>query len=131
MLPAPSILLVDDDIDDQEIFTSALAFIDPSIVCSIVPNGMEGIRLLKNAVLMPDLVFLDLNMPLMNGIQFLKEAKGISGVKDVPVIIYSTASDIRTIEEAKQAGAHQFITKPEKFSELVGLLHELLYPATK
>jgi FixJ family two-component response regulator len=38
---------------------------------------------------------------------------------------------MKTIEEAKQLGAHDFITKPEKFSELVGLLHGLLFPATR
>ena len=131
MLPTPTILLIDDDTDDQEMFTSALAFIDSSIVCSIATNGVEALRQLKNADALPDMIFLDLNMPLMNGAQFLKEAKATNRLREVPIIIYSTASDIRTIEEAKQLGAHQFISKPEKFSELVGLLHGLLYPATK
>lgn len=131
MLSTTSILLIDDDADDQEIFTSALAFIDQSIVCTIAPNGMEALRQLKHTESLPDMIFLDLNMPLMNGLQFLKEAKSTSRVKDVPIIVYSTASDIKTVEETRQLGAHQFITKPEKFSELVGLLHTLLYPATK
>lgn len=115
--------------DDQEIFTSALAFIDNSIVCNIAPNGYEGIMQLKDMALLPDLIFLDLNMPMMNGVQFLREVKATERLKDIPVIIYSTASDNRTIEETKQLGAHDFISKPEKFSELVGLLHGLLFPA--
>lgn len=131
MLPTPSILLIDDDIDDREIFISALAFIDNSITCSIATNGMDGIQQLKNAPSLPDMIFLDLNMPLMNGIQLLKEIKATGRIKDVPVVIYSTTSDSKTIEETKQLGAYQFFTKPEKFSELVGLLHGLLYPATK
>ena len=110
---------------------SALAFIDSSITCTIARNGVEGLQQLKHTSPLPDMIFLDLNMPLMNGLQFLSEAKAIKGVQDVPVIIYSTTSDTKTIEETRRLGAHLFFTKPEKFSELVGLLHGLLYPATK
>lgn len=131
MLTTPTILLIDDDTDDQEIFTSALAFIDDSIVCTIAPNGYEGIMQLKEADTLPDIIFLDLNMPMMNGLQFLREIKATSRIKHVPVVIYSTATDMKTIEETRQLGAQQFFTKPEKFSELVGLLHNVLYPATK
>ncbi|RPD38619.1 response regulator [Chitinophaga barathri] len=127
----PTILLIDDDTDDQEMFLSALEFIDESIVCNTAPNGYEAIMQLNDADSLPDLIFLDLNMPVMNGVQFLREVKVAHKAKDVPVVIYSTASDNQTIQEAKQLGAFQFITKPEKFSELVGLLHGLLYPATR
>ncbi|WP_343699946.1 response regulator [Chitinophaga sp.] len=131
MITTPSILLIEDDVDDQEIFTSALAFIDSGIVCSIAANGYEAIMHLNEAVALPDLIFLDLNMPMMNGVQFLREVKAGHKAKDVPVIVFSTASDIKIIQEAKLLGADQFITKPEKFSELVGVLHGLLFPATK
>ncbi len=127
----PTILLVDDDIDDQEMFMSALEFIDESIICYTAPNGYEAIMQLNSAEFLPDLIFLDLNMPVMNGVQFLREIKATHKAKDVPVVIYSTASDMQTIQEAKQLGAFEFITKPEKFSELVGLLHGLLYSATR
>lgn len=131
MVQAPHILLIDDDIDDQEIFTSALAFIDNAIVCNIAPNGYEGIQQLKESDTLPDLIFLDLNMPVMNGLQFLREVKATKKTKDVPIVIYSTASDSKTIEETRKLGAATFITKPEKFSELVGLLHGLLFPTTR
>ncbi|RPE14177.1 response regulator [Chitinophaga lutea] len=131
MTTTPSILLIEDDIDDQEIFTSALAFIDNGIVCSVAANGYEAIMHLNNAATLPDLIFLDLNMPMMNGSQFLREVKAGHKAKDVPVIVFSTASDMKTIQESRQLGAEQFITKPEKFSELVGMLHGLLFPATR
>lgn len=127
----PNILLIDDDADDQEIFLSALAFIDNQIRCSIVADGQEGIRHLNVSESLPDLIFLDLNMPVMNGMQFLQELKGSHRAKNVPVVIYSTASDQQTIRQALELGAFQFYTKPEKFSELVSMLHSLLYPATR
>ncbi len=124
----PKLLLIDDDTDDQEIFLSALAFIDNSIRCSLATNGQEGIQQLSAPESMPDLIFLDLNMPVMNGMQFLQELKNSQLTRNIPVIIYSTASDQQTIRQALDLGAFQFYTKPEKFSELVSLLHSLLYP---
>ncbi|WP_126244068.1 response regulator [Chitinophaga rhizosphaerae] len=127
----PNLLLIDDDADDQEIFLSALAFIDNSIRCSLASNGQEGISHLDASESLPDLIFLDLNMPVMNGMQFLQELKTSQRTKHIPVIIYSTASDQHTIRQALELGAFQFYTKPEKFSELVSMLHSLLYPATR
>lgn len=127
----PTVLLIDDDADDQEIFLSALAFIDNQIQCSLAANGQEGIHHLNVSESLPDLIFLDLNMPVMNGMQFLKEMKGSHRAKNIPVVIYSTASDQQTIRQALELGAFQFYTKPEKFSELVSMLHSLLYPATR
>ncbi|WP_341834580.1 response regulator [Chitinophaga pollutisoli] len=127
----PNILLIDDDTDDQEIFLSALAFIDNQIRCSLAANGQEGIDHLNVSASLPDIIFLDLNMPVMNGMQFLQELKGSHRAKNVPVVIYSTASDQQTIRQALELGAFQFYTKPEKFSELVSMLHSLLYPATR
>ena len=75
MTTTPSILLIEDDIDDQEIFTSALAFIDSGIVCTLAANGYEAIMHLNGTAVLPDLIFLDLNMPMMNGVQFLREVK--------------------------------------------------------
>lgn len=127
----PNLLLIDDDADDQEIFLSALAFIDDSIRCKLAANGQEGLQQLNSAAPLPDLIFLDLNMPVMNGIQFLQELKSNPRVRHIPVVIYSTASDQQTIRQAIETGAFQFFTKPEKFSELVSLLHSLLYPAAR
>lgn len=127
----PNLLLIDDDADDQEIFLSALAFIDNSIRCSLASNGQEAIQHLGASESLPDLIFLDLNMPVMNGMQFLQELKSNQRTKHIPVIIYSTASDQHTIRQAQELGAYQFYTKPEKFSELVSMLHSLLYPATR
>lgn len=73
-----------------------------------------------------DVIFSDLNMPRMNGQQFLLEIKKLPELKDIPVIIFSTSSHAHTIQLVKDFGAHEFITKPGLFNELVSTLRRLL-----
>lgn len=118
--------LIDDDIDDQEIFVSVLSQINPSIRCITATNGQEAISKLKSENITPDLIFLDLNMPLMNGKQFLEACHFLDRCKEVPVIILTTSSDKRSIEETRKLGAADFITKPDKFSTWGAVLKEKL-----
>ena len=116
--------LIDDDADDQEIFLSVLDEIVPSIRCYTASNGKEAIDKLTTAEVRPDLIFLDLNMPLMNGQQFLKACQLMEGCRHIPVIILTTSSDRRSIEETKQLGARDYITKPDKFSAWGSIIKE-------
>ncbi len=119
--------LVDDDIDDQEIFMAAVSEVDKSINCVGIDNCEEAIDKLKTEVSnLPDFIFLDLNMPRLNGRQCLAELKKIAHLKHVPVIIYSTSSLNKDIEETKKLGADMFITKPSKFDDLCFALTEVL-----
>ena len=118
--------LIDDDIDDQEIFLSVLEEVDPSIRCYTALNGQEAIHKLASEEVKPDLIFLDLNMPLMNGKQFLKACITLDGCKEIPVIILTTSSDKKSIEETKQLGAKDYITKPDKFSAWGTIIKEKL-----
>jgi CheY-like chemotaxis protein len=110
------VLLIDDDVDDQEIFCIVLEKTFPRITCEIAGNGEDGLRKLTTNNL-PQLIFLDLNMPLMNGQQFLKVAKKDDRLKEIPIVILSTSSDKETISETLSLGAMSFITKPDKFSD--------------
>src|SRR6476620_12271094 len=111
--------IVDDDIDDQDLFIEAVSEVDKSIKCMSVSNCEEALDLLKNRkVNMPDMIFLDLNMPRLNGKQCLAELKKESHLANIPVIIYSTSSEKRDIEETSRLGAAHFLTKPNKFEEL-------------
>jgi CheY-like chemotaxis protein len=111
--------IVDDDIDDQDLFIEAVNEVDKSIKCLSVSNCEEALDLLKNRkVNMPDMIFLDLNMPRLNGKQCLAELKKESHLANIPVIIYSTSSEKRDIEETSRLGAAHFLTKPNKFEEL-------------
>lgn len=119
--------LVDDDADDQEIFESALKEIDPSIKCVIANDGTEALtRLNSDKRFTPDYIFLDLNMPGINGKQCLAEIKKDSRFEATPVIIYSTTVSERDREEINSLGAMTFFTKPSKFSELCATLSDIL-----
>jgi len=118
-LKLKSVLLVDDDIDDQDLFIEAVNEVDDSIECMSASNCEEALDLLKNKKIgMPDMIFLDLNMPRLNGKQCLAELKKEAHLADIPVIIYSTSSEKRDIEETSRLGAAHFLTKPNKFEEL-------------
>lgn len=119
--------IVDDDADDQEIFLAAVKKVDESIKCITVDNCEEALRKLKVAdAQLPDFIFLDLNMPRINGRQCLVELKKYAHLKHVPVIIYSTSSLKKDIEETAQLGADMFITKPSRFEDLCKALTNVI-----
>ena len=91
--------------------------IAPSVICVTAMNGLEAIHKLSSEEVKPDLIFLDLNMPLMNGKQFLIACTELEKCKSIPVIILTTTSDKPSIEETIRLGAKDYITKPHKFSE--------------
>ena len=127
LLKKPTTLfIVDDDEDDQEIFVAAAKEIDESIMCVTVDNCEEAIEKLKNHKEIPDFIFLDLNMPRINGRQCLVELRKVAHLKHVPVIIYSTSSLKKDIEETARLGADMFITKPNKFDDLCKTLNSVI-----
>lgn len=126
MLQNQLLFLVDDDIDDHEIFKSALAKVDEDLALLTATNGYEALNLLSTASTLPDYIFVDLNMPRMGGLQFLKEIKQTETLKNIPVIIYSTSSNPSDIDKTKQLGAVSFVTKPSRFSDLCNILQSLI-----
>lgn len=119
MIKKKTFFIVDDDIDDQELFIEAVNEVDNSIQCVSASNCEEALDLLKNKkTSLPDVIFLDLNMPRLNGKQCLAELKKLAHLRHIPVIIYSTSSEKRDIEETTRLGAAHFLTKPNKFEEL-------------
>lgn len=109
--------LIDDDMDDREIFLSVLEDIAPEAVCETAINGQEAFDKLTAKQVNPDIIFLDLNMPLMNGSQFLKAINGQNGFSHIPIVILTTSSDPKTKEEVMKLGASEFITKPDKLAQ--------------
>lgn len=121
------ILIVDDDAEDIELFTEAVLEIDENIHCVEAYNGIEALKVLRRNALLPNYIFLDINMPLMNGRKCLEEIKNSANYRHIPVIIYSTTTDQRQIDEFRALGA-DFLTKPNSFDELVGSLKTILKP---
>ena len=121
-----SLLLVDDDVDDHEIFISALESVSPHVFLTTAVNGADALHILLEKSISPELIFLDINMPLMNGFQFLAEVRKHEQLRNIPVIMYSTTSSPEAVETARMLGANGFISKPENFSDLERILEETL-----
>ena len=120
------ILLIDDDEDDQEIFNLALDQVSPNLNCQSINDASLALQKLEDQEIIPDVIFLDLNMPIMNGQQFLKEIKQRKQLKHIPVIIFSTSYHQATIDLTKEMGARDFVTKPGTVDELVKILKPIL-----
>ncbi|SHH24361.1 Response regulator receiver domain-containing protein [Chryseolinea serpens] len=106
-------MLIDDDQDDQEIFSMALEDINSDIQCVMASNGIAALEKLKaKKPLIPDYIFIDMNMPRMNGMECLQEIQKLDHLKDADVFMYSTSSDETMIEKSKALGAKDFIVKP-------------------
>jgi CheY-like chemotaxis protein len=116
-----NILQIDDDLDDCELFMDALNEVSNAFYTGI-NDPIEALQKLIRKEVQPDVIFLDLNMPLMSGLEFLAEIKKQEILKDIPVIIYST-SELEDIKrEAKSYGADDYISKPNNFNELKNML---------
>lgn len=118
-------LVVDDDQDDQEIFTISTNKVDPSIECVFANNGVHAMEMLSDASFTPSCIFMDVNMPRMNGVECLEELVKIDRLKDVPVFMCSTSSDPKIIAKTKQLGAKDFIVKPSTIAEFKAILTEV------
>lgn len=127
MTPSINWLLIDDDDDDQEIFGLALQRVDKSIRCVFATNGISALENFHaDEAFVPDCIFIDMNMPRMNGIQCLNELKKIPRLRPVPVFIYSTFADPAMVADSKRLGATDFIEKPTSIIELAEILTRLI-----
>lgn len=105
-----SILLVEDDKDDQYFFIKALSEMDDVSLFSVANNGQEALDLLRAAETLPALIFMDINMPVMNGVECLSEMVVDPRIRDIPVVILTTSTEQR--EHVLKLGASAFIKKP-------------------
>ena len=119
-----SILLVDDDQDDKYFFAKALEEQEMNIELKTATDGADAFEKLNENI--PDLILLDLNMPKMNGMAFLKLIKKIKHLKDIPVIIYTTHTSVFDEIKTKQLGAYGVFIKPAEFQKTVDTISEIL-----
>jgi len=119
-------LFIDDDPDDQEFFRDAALTIDPELSCVFASNGFEAISMIREKNLTPHFIFIDMNMPKMNGKETLEEIRKIGRLDDASIFIYSTAAAPRTTEEMMALGATDFLIKPSSVQGLQDLLEKIL-----
>jgi len=121
-----TIFHIDDDQDDIEFFAFTVNQLSTSASCLSFTDAILAMQKLISGEILPDVIFLDLNMPLINGQEFLLKLKANRLLCDIPVIILSTSSDSNTIKELKTDGAFDFLTKPSGLIELENLLRPYL-----
>ena len=120
-----TILNVDDDVEDIEIFCEAVREIDPSIVCMVAKSAAEALDILNSDIELPQYIFLDINMPKVDGNACLKEIKRDPRLNKIPVIMYSTYSRTSDLETYKSLDAG-FLAKKNSYYELVNELKKVL-----
>jgi CheY-like chemotaxis protein len=117
-----TILYADDDAEDRELMSEALSQVDPEISCIVADHGLTAIEILEGADQLPDYIFLDVNMPIMNGKETLQKLKKDERYREIPVIIYSTTSNQEEIGELYSLGAATFIRKHNNFERMCATL---------
>jgi CheY-like chemotaxis protein len=121
-LKVTKFLLADDDRDDRDMFTEALADLDPQIVCHNAEDGSQALKLLSTVTDYPNIIFLDINMPVMDGWTLLRNLKRDDQFTHIPVVVYSTSSREKDRETARDLGAMCFVTKPDSFKMVKSML---------
>lgn len=121
------ITLADDDEDDRLFFTDAFEELKINTRVNTVNNGRELLNYLNRPeTVLPHIIFLDLNMPILNGIECLKEIKQNKKFDDIAIAIYSTSSSDQDVEDTFVLGANIYIKKPSNFNDLKKILSEVV-----
>ena len=122
-----NILLADDDTDDCLFFKDALEGLSIAVMFTALHNGEQLMQHLNNQTnKLPDIIFLDLNMPRKNGFECLSEIKLNQKLKQLPVIIFSTSLEQEVVSLLYKNGAQYYIRKPAAFSQLKMIIHQAL-----
>jgi CheY-like chemotaxis protein len=127
-----NILLADDDKDDRFFFKLALdALAVPTQLTAVMDGENLMEYLAENAHQLPDVLFLDLNMPRKNGFECLSEIKLNEGLKQLPVIMFSTSFEQEVVNLLYQNGAQYFMRKPAEFSQLKKIIRQTVQLITQ
>ena len=120
------ILLAEDDEDDQELIHMAFSKVTSELEFKIANNGREALDILQEQPFLPCLIILDVNMPMMNGLQTLKALRSEPKFAKVPIVILTTSDreDIR--RKSYTDGAADYFIKPVSFQDFVVTAQKML-----
>jgi CheY-like chemotaxis protein len=125
--PERYILLVDDDPDEHLLFEDALKELSGAPRLAYARDGQQLMQFLNTEKTeLPAIIFLDLNMPRMNGFECLQEIRKSLKLKRIPVVIFSTTSQTQTIDRVYEQGANYYIRKPNTFAMLKEVIERML-----
>ena len=122
--PISTILLAEDNLEHCFFFKKALHQAAPEIKCNDVHDGDGLMTLLQNFI--PDLLFLDLNMPCKNGVECIKEIRENKAYDVLPIVVFTISAQENAIQTAYGFGANLYFVKPSDLSQLVGSLQKIL-----
>jgi CheY-like chemotaxis protein len=124
--PTKHILVANDDAQDRMFFQEVINGLPSLVYLTMASDGNETVTILNRLNQLPDVVFLDLNMPVKNGFECLKEMKRNKKLQSLPVIIFSTSTHPSSVNEAYEQGAHLYIRKPTCFLNFKKIVHYVL-----
>ncbi len=121
------ILLVDDDQDDRNIFSDALSELKIETNLTMLEDGRELVSYLEDPKRkLPDILFLDLNMPYKSGVECLIDIRKIERFRNLSIAIYSTSTSEKDMEDTFINGANIYIKKPNDFAKLKKVLNDVV-----
>ena len=119
-----TILLVEDDEEDQFFFVEALSEIENASLFAIAQNGQDALGKLRGVYPLPDIIFMDIQMPVMGGIECLEQMGNNPRYHHIPVVILSSSAEDK--EVAHTLGAKAFIKKPSDIRALKNKMEEII-----
>jgi len=119
------ILFSDDDPDDALLFTRAVDILDRPVLLSFAEDGRQLLKFLEKQTL-PDLVFLDLNMPFKSGLECLKEIRASQKFDKLPIVVYTTSKNPEDINKCYKLGANLYVVKPYAFEDIIKSVKKIL-----
>lgn len=120
------IYLADDDLEDRQFFTDALTELPLKITLKTFQNGVDLMADLFSEEELPEAIFLDLKMPMMDGFECLSDIRSESKFNTIDVIIYATLMNNWETERLQKIGANSYLQKPTSFNQLKTILYKCL-----
>ncbi len=121
-----NVLLAEDDEEDVLLFNTVLSELNQDILVTVAADGILLMTFLKQATTLPEMIFLDLNMPHKNGFECLSEIKGDARWNSIKIVILSTSSQPQQIENAYKGGADLYLAKPVSYSRFKNMMEKCL-----
>ncbi|MGB1012962.1 MAG: response regulator [Nannocystaceae bacterium] len=124
------VMLVDDNDDDIVVMQEMFSRVGGASVAGIAFDGIEALEHLERTIdrseKLPDVVLLDLNMPRMNGFEFLESLQSRPALTTIPIVVFSTSRRTEDVERAYSLGAATYVAKPSDFDQLKNVVSSLV-----
>lgn len=126
LLKTLKILLIEDDVIEVMKFKRVLSKLGLNHSIVEANNGEEALNILKTKDQMPNIILLDLNMPKIDGIEFLSNIKKNDKLRHIPAVVLTTSNNFKDIKKCYEIGIAGYILKPLKYEEYITKIESLL-----